>query len=305
MNDNNTLIKKDGKKNWKYKMLDFVRTKVLCIVPDKLYLKIMYKLKTGHKLNLKEPKRYTEKIQWLKLYGKKPEYTNYADKIKVREIVKNKCGNKYLIPLLGVYNSFEDIDFDKLPEQFVLKCNHDSGSVVICTDKNNFNFEYAKKKLNKALKTDYAVIGREYIYKDIDRKIMAEEYLSDLSGDSANDYKIFIMNGELSHIEICSDRFTDFKVTYFDKYKNKLNISEMGEKVDKSISLPTEIDEMIRIAKEIAKGIPLLRVDFYDVNGKIYFGEVAFFDCSGYATYSDDSFDYKLGENLILPEGKN
>lgn len=298
----NIMEKKDMKKYTKYKILDFIRTKVMCIIPDKLYLKIMYKLKTGHKLNLKNPERYTEKIQWLKLYNRNDEYTNYADKVKVRDIVAKNAGKKYLIPLLGVYDKFDDINFEKLPDKFVLKCNHDSGSVIICTDKNNFDYDYARKKLEKSLKCNYYIIGREYIYKDIDRKIMVEKYLDDLDGNSANDYKVFIINGEFSHLEICSDRFTDLRVTFFDEKKKKLNISEMGEKYDKKIKLPNEIDEMIEIAKNIAGDIPLLRVDFYDVNGKIYFGEVAFFDCSGYATYSDDSFDYTIGRKLQLPE---
>lgn len=298
----NIMEKKDMKKYTKYKILDFIRTKVMCIIPDKLYLKIMYKLKTGHKLNLKKPERYTEKIQWLKLYNRNDEYTNYADKVKVRDIVAKKAGKKYLIPLLGVYDKFDDIDFEKLPDKFVLKCNHDSGSVIICTDKNKFDYAYARKKLENSLKCNYYIIGREYIYKDIDRKIMVEKYLDDLEGNSANDYKVFIINGKFSHLEICSDRFTNLRVTFFDERKKRLDISEMGEKCDKKIKLPNEIDEMIEIAKNIAGDIPLLRVDFYDVNGKIYFGEVAFFDCSGYATYSDDSFDYVIGKKLQLPE---
>ena len=298
---NDVMEKKDMKKYTKYKILDFIRTKLMCIVPDKLYLKIMYKLKTGHKLNLKNPERYTEKIQWLKLYNRNEGYTDYADKIKVRNIVEKKVGKEYLIPLLGIYDSFDDIDFEKLPDKFVLKCNHDSGSVIICTDKNNFDYAYAKKKLEKALKCNYYIIGREYIYKNIDRKIMVEKYLDDLNGSAANDYKIFIINGKLSHLEICSDRFTNLKLTFFDKNKKRLNISEMGEEYDEKIQLPKEIDKMIEIAKNIASDIPLLRVDFYDVNGKIYFGEVAFFDCSGYATYSDDNFDYTIGKKIKLP----
>lgn len=303
-NISNTMEKKDMKKYTKYKILDFIRAKIMCILPDKIYLKMMYKLKTKHSLNLKKPERYTEKIQWLKLYNRNEKYTNYADKIKVRDIVEKNAGKQYLIPLLGVYDKFEDIDFDRLPNKFVLKCNHDSGSVVICTDKKKFDYDYAKKKIEKSLKCDYYIIGREYIYKNIDRKIMVEEYLNDLDGNSANDYKIFIIDGKFSHLEICSDRFTNLKVTFFDEKKKKLKISEMGEEFDENIELPKNIDEMIEIAKKIAKGIPLLRVDFYDVNGKIYFGEVAFFDCSGYATYSDDNFDYQIGKKIDLSKIK-
>lgn len=299
---NNILEKKDPKKKIKYQILDYIRKNMMSILPDKLYLKIMYKLKTRHKLNLDNPQRYTEKLQWLKLYDRKDIYTNYADKYKVREIVKKEIGEEHLIKLFGVYDKFEDIDFTKLPDKFVLKCNHDSGSVIICTDKNTFDYEYARKKLTKALNNDYYIIGREYIYKDIERKIMIEEYLDDLVGNSANDYKIFIINGELSHIEICSNRFTNLRVTFFDKNKKLIRVSEMGEKYDESIELPSNVDEMINCAKKIAKNIPVLRVDFYNLNGRIYFGEVAFFDCSGFATYDKDEFDFEIGRKIKLPK---
>lgn len=287
-----------------FNFLDFIRTKVLRILSDKAYIKLMFRIRVGKHLNLKNPKSFNEKLQWLKLYNRKDIYREMADKYKVREIIKQKIGEEYLIPLLGVYNSFDEIDFDKLPKQFVIKCNHDSGSVVVCNDKDNFDKEKAQEKIEKALKKDYYLIGREWQYKNIERKIVVEKYLNEISNEDLRDYKFFIFNGKLAYILVCSNRFTKVKFTFFDKNGKFMDCRQGGAEYDKSIKLPSNYKKMVELAEKLAEDTIQVRVDFYDINGKIYFGELTFFDSSGYAKFSPEEWDYKIGDMLKLPNDK-
>lgn len=281
--------------------LKWVRQYIFRIIPDKLYLKIIFRIKVGKKLDLKNPQTFNEKLQWLKLYNRNPEYTMMADKYKVRDYVKQKIGEEYLIPLIGVYDKFDDIDFDKLPNQFVIKCNHDSGSVVICKDKKNFDIKKARKKINRALRYNYYYVGREWQYKNIERKIMVEEYLSKID-TNVNDYKFFVFNNKFVYSFICSERQEKVKFTFFDKNGKFMDVKQGNADYDKNIKLPINYKKMITLSEELAKDIPELRVDFYEVDGKIYFGELTFFDSSGFDKFEPDSWDKTIGSWLVLPK---
>ena len=285
-------------------MLKWIRQYIFRIIPDKLYLKIVFRIKVGRRLNLKSPKTFNEKLQWLKLYNRNPEYTAMADKYKVREYVRSKIGEEYLIPLIGVYDKFDDINFDKLPNQFVIKCNHDSGSVVICKDKKNFDINAARKKINRAMRYNYYYVGREWQYKNIERKIIIEEYLSKLDG-YVKDYKFFVFNNHFAYSFICSNRQKKVKFTFFDKDGKFIDVKQGGADYDKKVELPKNYNKMISLAEKLAKGIPELRVDFYEVDGKIYFGELTFFDASGFDKFEPEKWDETFGSLLKLPKRRD
>lgn len=297
-------IEKIRKRKFLFGLLDFIRVKVLRILSDKAYIKLMFRIRVGHRLNLKNPQSFNEKLQWLKLYDRKDIYTDMVDKYKVREIIKERIGEEYLIPLLGVYDHFNDINFDKLPNQFVIKCNHDSGSVVICKDKKTFDYDVAKEKIEKALKRDYYLNGREWPYKNVERKIVVEEYIHGLDDADVRDYKFFMFNGKLAYILVCSDRFKSLKFTFFDKNIKFMNCRQSNAEYDKSIKLPKNYKKMIELAEKLSEGTIQVRVDFYNIEGKIYFGELTFFDSSGYAKFTPEEWDYKLGKMLKLPINK-
>lgn len=271
------------------------------ILSDETYLKILYRLRIGRKLNLENPVTFNEKMQWLKLHDRNPNYTNLADKLKVRDYISEIIGDDYLIPLLGVYDKFEDIDFDELPDQFVIKCNHDSGGVAICKDKSKFDVESARKKINKSLHNNYYYAGREWPYKNIEPKIIIEKYMEDSKINDLNDYKFFMFNGKLAYSLICKDRKTNLKCTFFDKDGKFLNITQDNYPNDKSTVKPKNYDEMIKLAEKLSADIIQVRVDFYEVDDKIYFGELTFFDSSGFGKFEPEEFDEQIGKLLKLP----
>lgn len=274
-------------------------------VPDKLYLKIKYRREFKKKLDLKNPQTFNEKLQWLKLYNRNPEYTKMVDKYEVREYIKEKIGGEYLIPLLGVYDNFDDIDFSKLPNQFVIKCNHDSGGLVICKDKSKLNIDETRKKINRSLKTNYYYAGREWPYKNVKPRIIIEEYMEDKIDKELIDYKLYAFNGKVDYVMTCFDRFNGGpKFIYFDQNWNiKKSFSNDGMKYGDNINLrkPNNLDKMFEFASLLSKNIPFVRVDFYEVNGKLYFGELTFFPSSGFDnTRTDDVIEYlnnELGVN--------
>lgn len=270
---------------------------------DEKFLKIAYRARMGKRLNLKNPKTYNEKLQWLKLYDRKPEYTTMVDKYAVREYIKEKIGEEYLIPLLGVWDRFEDIDFEKLPNQFVLKCNHDSGGLVICKDKTTLDIELVEKKINNSLKKNYYFHGREWPYKEVEPKIIAEKYMVDESGDEIKDYKIMCFNGVPKVMLIVSDRQTEGEETKFDFFDmefNHLPVTKGHPHSKKEIMKPQSFDEMKKVAEKLSAGIPHARIDFYDVNGKLYFGEITFFPASGFGAFKPEEWDYKFGSHIEL-----
>lgn len=273
--------------------------------PDKKYLKVLYRVRMGKKLNLSNPQTFNEKLQWLKLYDRKPQYTQMVDKYEVKKYVADIIGEEYIIPTLGVWDKFEDIDFDSLPNQFVLKCTHDSGGLVICTDKSKFDYKSAKKKINKCLKRNYYYLNREWPYKDVKPRIIAEKYMVDESGYELKDYKLFCFGGESKLMFIATDRSNPDEETKFDFYDmdfNHLQIKNGHPNSNKDIAIPNSFEEMKVLASKLSKGIPQIRVDFYNINGKIYFGELTLFHWSGLVHFEPEEWDYKLGEWIELPK---
>ena len=296
----NFLYRKFKKNIFMFNLLDWIRKYVLIILSDKMFLKIMYRIKMHRKLNLNNPKTYNEKLQWLKIYDRNPLYTDLADKYKVRDYIKNVVGEQYLIPLLGVYDSFSEIDFKKLPNQFVIKCNHDSASVIICKNKKTFDIEAARKKITKALKTNYYYVGREWVYKNIKPKIIIEKYMVDESQSELKDYKFFCFNGEAKMLFVAKDRPHATKFNYYDINLNKLDIKQYYPNFDGDFEKPINYDKMVEIANKISKKFNHVRVDLYNVKGKIYFGEITFYHFGGFFPFEPETWDYKMGEMLNL-----
>lgn len=252
---------------------------------DKLYLEKKFQSMMHKKLSLEAPQTFNEKLQWLKLYDRKPEYTVMADKYLVRSYIAEKIGHEYLIPLLGVWENPDEIDFEILPDQFVLKCNHNSGlGMCICQDKRKIDIQKVKHDLRKGLKQDYYLTGREWPYKNIPRKIIAEKYMTDESGGLI-DYKFFCFNAHVDSVMVCVDRhLNDTKFYFFDDHWKLKRLNKRGKEAPDAFTLrkPRCMDEMFAIAKQLSAGIPFVRVDLYECGGKVYFGELTFFPDSGF-----------------------
>lgn len=276
--------------------------------PDKLYLKILYRLKLGHKLDLKNPQTFTEKIQWLKLYDRKDEYTHLVDKAAVKDIVGRKMGFKYIIPTIGEWNNVEEIEWEKLPNQFVLKTTHGGGSggVVICKDKKSFNREVAKKKLKNSLKNCIYKSFREWPYKNVPRKIIAEKFISLGKNKDLADYKIFCFNGEPKFIEVDFDRFVNHKRNLYDIDWNLLPFEmAFDSQEDKEIPKPHNLKELLDIARTLADNKKLVRVDLYIIENNIYFGETTFYPDGGFGRFNPPKYDEIIGKMLNLDSGVN
>lgn len=276
------------------------------ILPNSLYLKLTYYKRIGKKLNLKSPQTFNEKLQWLKLYNRKPEYTKMVDKYEAKQYVEKIIGKEYIIPTLGIWNKFEDIDFDKLPNQFVLKCTHDSGGVIICKDKKEFEKDKAREEINICLKANYFYRSREWPYKNVKPRIIAEQYMEDNKSKELRDYKFFCFNGKVKCFKIDFDRFLQHRANYYD---TSLKILPFGEAIcppdyNRNLEIPEQINKMIMLAEKLSKDIPFLRVDFYEVNGKIYFGELTFFPASGLGKFTNEEWDKTLGSWIELPKGR-
>lgn len=270
-------------------------------MPDKWYLSFMFRSRMGYWMDWKKPKTFNEKLQWLKVHDRNPLYTKLVDKYEVRKYIAEKIGEEYLIPLLGVWDNVDDIDFEKLPNQFVLKCTHDSGSVIICKTKKIFNQTKSTLFLKERLKSNFYYWAREWPYKNVSPRIIAEKFLDDESGHEAIcDYKFFCFNGipEIMYVSRDKDEepFTDF----YDINFKKLNIKMRDKNSNKNIPKPLFFDTMINIAKVLSKGIPHLRVDFFIVKDKLYIGELTFFHCSGFAQISPQEWAFSLGEKINL-----
>lgn len=275
---------------------------------DETFLKRKYKACMGKELNLDSPQTFNEKLQWLKLRDRKPEYTIMVDKYAVRKYIADTIGEEYLIPLLGVWDNPDDIDFDALPNQFVLKCNHNSGlGMCICKDKSKLNIEKVKVGLKKGLGQDYYLTCREWPYKDVPRKIVCEKYMTDSRTNDLYDYKFFCFGGEVKCFKVDYDRFIEHHANYFDKNGNILPFGEadLPPIYDKNIKMTKNLEKMCELAEKLTAGKPFLRADFYDVEGKIYFGELTFYPASGMGKFTDDSWDEWLGKWLKLPNNIN
>lgn len=284
-------------------MKTFIR-KCACIIPDKWYLSLRYRMRLGKWPNLKNPTLYTEKIQWLKLYDRKSEYTKMVDKYEAKKYIADIVGEQYIIPTYGVWDQFDEIDFNRLPNRFVLKCTHNSGGVIVCLDKKELDLEKARKTIEECLKENYYWHSREWQYKNVKPRIIAEEYLYDTRypDDSIMDYKFLCFDGEPKLIYYAEENTDD---PYADIYDMEFRKQEMQFPEPNSpvvAETPDRFEEMKMLAGKLAKGFPHLRVDFYDVNGKLYVGELTFYHCAGIFKIQPQKWDKILGEWIKLPK---
>ena len=287
------------KLKWLIKPVYFRMQKALMIIPDELFIKMKYRIRFGKKLNLKNPTTYNEKLNWLKLYNRNPEYTKYADKVKAKEIAGQIIGYDYIIPTIGTWDNFDDIDFNTLPDKFVLKCSHDSGSYVICKDKAKLDYKWARKKLNSGLKRNFYWAGREKQYDSIPRKILAEPLVGGDQGLS--DYKFFVFDGKVKAMYIATDRVKgETKFDFFDKDFNHLDFINSHPNASVMPSKPAKYDEMVNMAERLGKGFPHIRIDFYECDGKVYFGEFTFCHMDGMQKFVPENWDYEFGKWIDL-----
>ena len=275
------------------------------VIPDSLYLLLRFRLRMGYWMDLNNPKTYNEKLQWLKLHDRQPEYTQMVDKAGAKEYVAERIGENYIIPTIGVWDRPEDIPWSELPDQFVAKVTHDSGGIVICKDKKELDISATIDKLSKGLKKDYYAVSREWPYKNVKRRIIVEKYMVDESGYELKDYKFFCFNGEPKMLFIATDRANPIEETKFDFFDmdfNHLPFTNGHEHAKTTPTKPKGFDRMVEIARKLSAGIPHVRVDLYDINGHIYFGEFTFFHYSGNVPFEPKEWDYKVGEWLNLPK---
>ncbi len=297
------------------------------IFSDRTYLKMLYRVQMGEKLNLDNPQTYNEKLQWLKLHNRKPEYTQLVDKANFKKYIANTLGEQYVIPSIGVYDKFDDINFETLPKQFVIKCTHDSGGLVVCRDKDTLNIKQARKRINKSLKRNYFYLGREWPYKDIKPRILIEQFISTESSDidikglksvdtdtlqkkyGLLDYKFMCFNGEVKALFLDIGVVTgseghahDYYRSVYDRNWVEMDCKETREHYPIPIDRPIFYDEMVAIAEKLSAGHPHIRVDLYHINGQIYVGELTFYHGSGIGNYfTPKEWDYKFGEWIKLP----
>lgn len=296
----------DGYKNYiksaalRRKILDMLR-----ILPDSLMLKLQYRIKLHRSLNLKNPKRFTEKLQWYKINYRNPVMHQCVDKYLVRDYVKGKGLEEILVPLISKFNTIHDVDFEKLPKQFVIKTTHGGGglNVVICSDKTKLNFEELKEKLSfPAHRVKSRTMGREWAYYGLEPGIVVEELLVNEEHPDAgvNDYKIFCYNGKPEYLVVDVDRYIGHKRNFYKADWTRLDVSSDCPQADRDLPKPVNFDEMLKIASKLSEDFPFVRVDLYNVSGKIYFGELTFYPWSGYVQYTPDEIDFKLGEKFVL-----
>ncbi len=279
------------------------------LMPDKLYLKLMFRFKMGHKLDFENPRSFCEKLQWLKLYNREPLYTTLVDKCDVKKWVAEKLGDDHIIPTLGVWNRTDEIDFESLPSQFVLKTTNGSGGsdVIICKDFARFNKRDSVKRLNKSLKKRVYNDLREWPYKNIKPRIIAEKYLEDESGE-LRDFKFFCFNGVPLYCQVIRNRYTKETIDFYDMAWNHMPFVGLNPVVRNGpnpVLKPGCLNEMINACKILSQGIPFVRVDFYVIKEQFFFGEMTFYPKSGLGVFNPDEWNYKLGEYLQLPAKRN
>ncbi len=270
---------------------------------DENYIKMLFWCVFHKRLDLSNPITFNEKIQWLKLNDHKPIYTSMVDKYEAKKLVANTIGEKYIIPTLGLWNSFDEIDFSLLPNQFVLKCTHDSGGIVICKDKTTFDYAGAKKKIQKSLRNSFYWKGREWPYKNVIPRIIAEKYMEDEDTQELRDYKFFTFNGEAKIMYVASGRQkkgAEVRFDFFDMNYHHLPVINIHPNADTVPEKPEQFEEMKALAEVLSKGIPYLRVDFYEINKKVYFGEMTFYHMSGMFAFKPDYYDKLLGSWINL-----
>ena len=273
-------------------------------IDDETYLKIAYRIKMGKKLNLNPPMTFNEKLQWLKLYDRKPEYTIMVDKCEAKKWVADRIGEEYIIPTLGVWNHFDEIDFDALPNQFVLKCTHDSGGLVICRDKRKLDKVAARKKIETCLRHNFFWGQREWPYKNVKPRIIAEQYMEDSATKDFRDYKIFAIDGVVRALSIATNRGTKEETKYdvLGADFKYLPFTNDHINVDVQLQKPQTFEKLKKLTTKLLSEIPEARVSFYEVDGKTYFGEMTFSHWKGIVPFNQDNGDGTFGEWIKLPE---
>lgn len=271
---------------------------------DERYLKLVYRLRTGRPLDLENPKTFNEKLQWLKLHDRNPLYTRLVDKAEVKPWVAERIGWEHIVPTLGVWDKFDEIDFDMLPERFVLKCTHDSGGLAICRDRSSFDVAAARRAIERSLSRNYFWTGREWPYKNVKPRIIAEEYLDPTEGQSdLTDYKVMCFDGRARCEFTCTGRAEgDLRVDFFDTEWNHMPFTRHYPNADIPPEAPTRLQDMIAMAERLAKDLPFVRADFYEVGGQYYFGELTIYPGSGIEEFNPDRWDAELGSWIKLPE---
>lgn len=277
------------------------------IVSDEFYLKVAFRLKVGYWPNFKSPQTFNEKLQWLKLNNVHYEYTKMVDKVAAKEYVANVIGDKYIIPTIGVWNTVEEIDWDALPEQFVVKASHDSGGIFVCKDKSQMDIPQTIALLCRTGKKDYTKYNKEYPYYKVPHRFIVEKYMEDESGIELKDYKFFCFNGKVRFFKVDFNRYVEHHANYYSMSGELLPFGELAYPPlpDKRIDLPVNLNEMIGLAEILSKDLPFIRVDLYNVKGKIYFGELTFFPASGMGKFTIEEWDNKIGEYLDLSKISN
>lgn len=289
-----------------------IRFNYLCILgmynrlSDENFLKKKFKTFMGYELDLDNPVTFSEKLQWLKLYDRKEIYTSMVDKHLVKQIVSDLIGSEYVIPEYGCWDKFSDIDFDKLPNQFVLKCNHDSGGIYICKDKSQINKKELNRFFTKRLSRNSYIFSREWPYKNVQPKILAEKYIEEIGSTDLKDYKFFCFNGKVPYLFVASGR-NDKEETRFDFYDSQFNWLDLQNGHPNSKippSKPGNFELMLHLAEKMSTGIPQVRIDFYDTGERVYFGEFTFSHWGGTKKFVPDEWDKVFGSCISLPESK-
>lgn len=295
------------------KIVDIIDDRnLLNFLPDSFYLKLRYYVETGKKLNLKNPSTYDEKLQWLKLYDRNENYSNLVDKASVKNIVKKKIGKEYVIPTLQICDKFEQIDFDKLPNSFVIKCTHDSGGLIVCKNKKDLDISFVKNKINKCLKKNYYKYRREWPYKNIKPRIIIEKFISGLDGSNMLDYKFMCFNGKVEYLFLdvgvidnqSGGHAHEYYRNIYSKEFELLDVIETRSNTPYEIKKPKNYDKMVSIAEKLSAGLKHVRVDLYNVDGKIYFGEMTFYHGSGYNNFFPKEYEKILGDLIHIETRK-
>lgn len=274
------------------------------LMPDKMFLKMAYRIEMGKKLDFNNVKLYTEKLQWLKINDHNPIYTRMVDKYEAKKYVSEIIGEQYVNPCLGVWEKFDEIDFSSLPQKFVLKCSHDSGTVIVFDKEKNIDIKKLKRIFDRRIRKNYYINNREWPYKNVLPRIIAEPYLEDTIDKELRDYKFFTFNGEPKVLYIAQGRGKDEETVadFFDMEFNHLPFTIDHDMSSQIPHPPINFELMKQLAAKLSKGTPQLRVDFYEVNGKIYFGELTFFHCSGLVDFHPEKWNEVFGDWVILPE---
>lgn len=274
---------------------------VFNFIPDKIFVPFQYRMATGKALDLKNVNTFNEKIQWMKLFDRNPIYPMIVDKYRIREYVGSRIGEEYLIPLLGHWESLEDVKLDELPNQFVIKCNHDSGGISICLDKNKYDWVKEKKKLSIHMSQNHYYLSREWAYKKVKPCIIAEQYLKDEKTGELRDYKFFCFNGKPKYVQVDFNRFINHKRNIYDLDWNLVNLTIKCQNApERVIEKPDRFDVMVELAEQLSAGFPQVRVDLYLANGRVYFGELTLYHGSGFEKFTPESFGEEFGSYIDL-----